>query len=195
MGGRADGDLDLSDWLPFTHRLKQGKGSTYAHAEKIPDPVWSYASWGPAGGHAAQPSHAIVARWQAPADMKIDITGTLFRAAADGDGVYGYLSTPSRGIVDRAQASPKDKGQLLGIQGLDVKAGEEVSFIIHCGESTQYDSFQYLPLIYRKGSLVTDFGRDFCGRDAYPLNRERPQPALAQLAQILLMSNEFHFVD
>ena len=43
--------------------------------------------------------------------------------------------------------------------------------------------------------LLTKADTDFCGPAGWPLNREKPQTPLAQLAQVLLMSNEFQFVD
>ena len=51
------------------------------------------------------------------------------------------------------------------------------------------------PRLETKAALLTDARRDFCGPDHWPVNRARPQGVLAQLAQVLLMSNEFQFVD
>ncbi len=42
---------------------------------------------------------------------------------------------------------------------------------------------------------LTNAKTDFCDKDGWPLNRPKPESPLAQLAQVLLMSNEFQFVD
>ena len=44
-------------------------------------------------------------------------------------------------------------------------------------------------------TLITKSDTDFCGPDAWPLNRTKPQSPLSHLAQVLMMSNEFQFVD
>jgi len=46
-----------------------------------------------------------------------------------------------------------------------------------------------------KTEMLTHARLDFCGKDAWPLNRQRTQSPLTQLAQALMMSNEFMFVD
>ena len=43
--------------------------------------------------------------------------------------------------------------------------------------------------------MLTNLKNDFCDASRWPIGRARPQTALSQLAQVLLMSNEFMFED
>ena len=81
------------------------------------------------------------------------------------------------------------------IEACEVRKGETIFFALGSEGDTNSDSFTWAPQIFRDGELLTDAKRDFCGRDAWPVNRARAQLPLAQLAQVLLMSNEFQFVD
>jgi hypothetical protein len=51
------------------------------------------------------------------------------------------------------------------------------------------------PLVDFLKTLLTEASRDFCGADGWPLSRTKPLAPLEQLAQVLMMSNEFQFID
>jgi hypothetical protein len=83
-----------------------------------------------------------------------------------------------------------------------VEKGETLSFVVECVDgSTDSDSYSWVPRLERvdpvtgQAVLLTKADSDFCGPAGWPLNREKPQTPLSQLAQVLLMSNEFQFVD
>ncbi|MFZ4766358.1 MAG: hypothetical protein ACOYMN_15515, partial [Roseimicrobium sp.] len=63
------------------------------------------------------------------------------------------------------------------------------------------DGFQWKPGIHKldpasgTATLLTQSDKDFSDASHWPPNRPRPQSALSQLTQVLLMSNEFQFVD
>jgi hypothetical protein len=72
--------------------------------------------------------------------------------------------------------------------------------MVHSEGETSYDSFDWQPTIQRLHAdaaheLLTHAKNDFCGPDQWPVARPKPQNALSQLAQVLLISNEFMFVD
>ena len=78
-----------------------------------------------------------------------------------------------------------------------MKAGDilTIAFDAIDGE-TSHDTFHWALAIYEGETRLTDAKADFCGTDGWPLTgRPRPQPALAQLTQVLLMSNAFQFID
>ncbi|HSI64726.1 MAG TPA: hypothetical protein VLE43_16475, partial [Candidatus Saccharimonadia bacterium] len=66
---------------------------------------------------------------------------------------------------------------------------------------TNSDSFDWRPAIYGldaatgKAVLLTKSDDDFNDASHWPPKRPRPQNPLSQLVQVLLMSNEFQFVD
>ena len=77
---------------------------------------------------------------------------------------------------------------------LTMKAGEAVDFVAWCGDSDSFDSFDWtIRIIQTQDSRPIrqwNSERDFSGTRS----GSRISP-MAQLAQVLLMSNEFSFVD
>ncbi len=83
---------------------------------------------------------------------------------------------------------------------VSVKKGDVLTFAVTCNGNSSSDSSHWSPIIERikpdgKMELLTDAKRDFCGADHWPMNRTKPQTPLSQLVQVLLMSNEFQFVE
>jgi len=88
----------------------------------------------------------------------------------------------------------------MAVDKIEVKKGDVLDFAISSENSTDSDSFEWVPEIHLvqpdgKTEMLTHARLDFCGKDAWPLNRQRTQSPLTQLAQALMMSNEFMFVD
>jgi len=78
-----------------------------------------------------------------------------------------------------------------------VKKGDVLSFLVHNEASTDSDSFEWQPRITRADTdeLLTDAKADFCDANRWPFGRAKPQSPLSQLAQVILISNEFMFLD
>jgi hypothetical protein len=190
----AAGKTTFSDWKPFSVLADKHKNPTWSHTGKIPDPQWHYAMWHPNGGHAATGDLAPVLRWTSPFDGVIQIKGILARESDRGNGVRGWIASSQRGVLKEVPVPPASK-RAAEIEACEVRKGDTIFFALGSEGDTNSDSFTWAPQIFRDGELLTDAKRDFCGRDAWPVNRARAQLPLAQLAQVLLMSNEFQFVD
>jgi hypothetical protein len=84
---------------------------------------------------------------------------------------------------------------------IEIQQNETLSFVVEAENGdTNSDSYTWAPRIERineDGSLtpITQADTDFCGPEGWPQNRAKPQSPLSQLAQVLMMSNEFQFVD
>jgi hypothetical protein len=89
----------------------------------------------------------------------------------------------------------------VAIGKLEVRKGEIIDFAVDPENGdTNSDSFDWRPAIHRldadgNATLLTQADKDFNDASHWPPSRLRPQSALAQLAQVLMMSNEFQFVD
>ena len=193
-----DGKPAFSDFQPFENLTERGGGTQkmWSHTGKIPDPTWAYANWANYGGHAGSEEVMVTARWHAPADLRILIDGVLSRGSDQGNGVRGWIHSSRSGILAERLVTPKNKRE--NIQTLtEVKRGDIISFIVSSENDTNSDSFDWQPTISRadNSELLTNAKTDFCGSDRWPLGRQKSQSPLSQLAQVLLMSNEFMFVD
>ncbi len=113
------------------------------------------------------------------------------------NGVRGWLVSDRKGIL----ASWDVRGFKVeaGIEGLTVEQGEILDFVVDANGDYESDNFRWAPSITQMLSreqteqgmepLVWSAADDFTGPQTEPLT------AWERLAQVLLMTNEFAFVD
>ncbi|QDV82748.1 PSD1 and planctomycete cytochrome C domain-containing protein [Planctomycetes bacterium TBK1r] len=169
-------------------------GATWQDQDKLPaTSELGYASIGAENGHPGR-KHAVVRRWTAPASGRVTISGMVGHRNDQGDGVELAIWVGDRRLWRENQKSNNRPFRNLSA---DVAAGETVDFVVSPRASDSFDSF----FLRCQVSLKSDHGEYFEGdskRDfAGPIERgnEEPLSRLAQLAQTLLLSNEFVFVD
>lgn len=195
----ADGKPQFGEFKPFSSLTEKGGGlKTWSHAPKIPDPEWGHSFWSNNGAHAAPKQHMVVARWHVPYDAKIAVDGVLSRSSDRGNGVRAWLWTSRTGVLAEYNATPQNK-KVATQATAEVKRDETLCFIVSSDDSTDSDSFNWEPKISRlengASELLTDFRNDFCDPSRWPFGRGKPQSAISQIAQVLMISNEFMFVD
>lgn len=192
------GAVKVSDFTEFTNFAKYGNGYRWAHSEKIPDPKWHYCFWGSTGGHAGEGDLAPTAQWKSTFDGEIRISGKLKRPNERGNGVHGWVVNSRTGGLFDVHVDAKGVADMV-VQKTMVKKGDIITFAVTSEHETDSDSFEWVPVIERlEGggrALVTNGQTDFCGPDHWPMGRSRPQNSLSQLVQVLMMSNEFQFID
>lgn len=187
-----DGKPQVGEFTPFVHfNAKEKKWSPSA---KIPDPKWSYAFLGEKSGHAGNGAVAPAARWTAPKAMTVRLNGQVKRPSEKGNGARVFLVSSRVGVLKEVLVEPA-KTASVALNGHAVEAGETLTLAVGCEGDTSFDSFEWKASIFDGDTLLTESTRDFCGGDGWPLNRTKPQTPLQQLAQVLMMSNEFQFVD
>ncbi len=156
---------------------------------ELPDPQIGWAMWHANGGHPGNSQHAVVLRWTAPRAMTIKVTGSLHHPSNEGDGVRAFVSSSRSGQV----AAWKARNNRTGTRkdGIAVEAGDTIDFVVDCGENENNDSFSWAPVIEDQSnpSARWSSAQQFRGPAARALD------SWAQLAQVLLLSNEFQFVD
>jgi hypothetical protein len=195
-----DGKPSFAEFQPFAHLTERGGGGQklWSPSEKIPsaDPKWGHAFWANYGGHAAPKDLAVTARWHVPTDMKVSIDAVLSRSSDRGDGVRAWIHNSRTGVVSEYFCTPQNKKVPTQIT-IDVRRGDIVSFLVHNETGTDSDSFDWQPQITRadNGELLTNAKNDFCDANRWPFGRPKAQQPLSQLAQVLMISNEFMFVD
>jgi hypothetical protein len=188
----------LTTFMPLPYYT----GSAWQGGKVVPDPSLGYCLLTAQGGHAGNdPAHAVVRRWTAPRDGQVTLGGTLAHGSANGDGVRGRIVSSRTGEL--ASLTVHNKSAQTQLDGLDVKAGDTIDFIVDCRSSVTSDSFTW-PLTLRMKNLpegiaggedstewnsVTDFAGPATKAPAAPLT------PWEKYAQILLQTNEFVFVD
>ncbi len=196
---------ELTGWQAFEVLKDSHKNGTWSHTGTVPDPKWAYAMLTAAGGHAPADDLVVSRRWTAPKDGTYVIRGTLKRPSSQGNGVRGLIMLNSKKVLLETLAAPapgKPTQPMAIAEGVALKKGDVLDFAVSAENGdTNSDSFEWVPEIQlpvKEGErpvIVTNAKADFCGRNNWPLTRLRPQTPLAQLVQVLLMSNEFMFVE
>jgi hypothetical protein len=157
----------------------------------FPDGELGYVSVTPTGGHPGRSSEFnSIRRWTAPHGGTLVITGELLRPEQKGDGVEGKVVSSRQGVV--AEWTVEQGSQATEARIENVAPGELIDFVVGCRANDAYDSFNWrVTLILENPGerQIWDAERGFHGPAAAPLD------LWAQFIQVLLMSNEFLYVD
>ena len=176
--------------LPFFDGKGWGGGPTW------PDPTLGWARLTAEGGHPGDDlGRAVVRRWTSPIKGTVAVESTLQHDPAVGDGVRGWLSTSRGGILKQAavHAGKAD----FDAEAIEVEPGDAIDFTVDVGGGLNSDQFLWAPKVrvvrVESGAApatgLWDARRDFLGPMPRPLSPRE------LLAQTLLISNEFMFVD
>lgn len=174
-------------------KLPHFTGGAYQGGASLPDAKLGWCILNSQGGHAGNDlSHAVIRRWTAPRDGIVTINGQLNHPTKEGDGVHARIIASKVGVVGEWNASGA-KFETL-VSNVAVKKGETIDFMVDCRTNPSHDSFQWNVNVTLKSgeeSVVYDSVRDFSG----PKTPMKSLSNWEQLAQVLLLGNEFAFVE
>jgi hypothetical protein len=178
--------------------LPHFNGSAWQGGPAWPDAALGWVQLTATGGHAGDDlAHAAVRRWVAPRDMAIRISGTVIHKEAPGDGVAARLLSSRHGTL--GQWNLHNTTAEATVERLEVKQGDTIDFVIDILGTLNNDMFTWAPTITSVdpapagGAQVKwDAADEFGGPSPPPPD---PLGPWAMYAQVLLLSNEFVFVD
>jgi hypothetical protein len=185
----------LRGFQPLAHFT----GSAWQGGPVLPDPKTGWATLNAVGGHPGNDSrHAAVRRWVAPRDGAFSIGGTLTHRSEQGDGVRARILS-SRGGNLGTWVAQKSMQETV-VHRFEARKGDTVDFVVDCRNSPDFDAFEWAPTIVpvAQGADSTENSGGWSARTGF----SGPQNASAKTlspwekyAQVLLLSNEFMFVD
>ncbi|HLJ57740.1 MAG TPA: hypothetical protein VKT77_22075, partial [Chthonomonadaceae bacterium] len=155
------------------------------------------------GAPGSDLQHAAIRRWTAPRDGVVSIAGQIKHVSMNGDGVRARIVSSRSGEVGawRVFYTFAD----ATVASLPVKRGDTVDFVVDCAGDDAEDRFLWSPTVtltsgetaprasrFREAGIKWSALDDFGGP---PEAAARPLTPLEKYAQILLLSNEFAFVD
>ncbi len=159
----------------------------------LPDPLHGWVFLSSSGGHpGTNPNHCAIRRWTAGQDSRVVILGSVNHPSDQGDGVRLTVVGPQREILSELDVHNQQQ-TIPGIT-IEVRQGQYLDFVIDCRDNPAHDSFQTQLTVrqstadgtVRVWNSESDFSTSSGAGSLLPL---------AQLAQTLLMSNEFLFID
>ncbi|MBV8879979.1 MAG: PSD1 domain-containing protein [Planctomycetaceae bacterium] len=174
-------------------------GMAWQGGAKLPDAKLGWVLLTAEGGHpAAATVGAAVRRWTAPHDGAISVSGILGHHQKDGDGVRARIVSSQDGELASWTAHNTDAETKMS--RIEVKKGDTIDFVVDCRGDENSDSFVWAPVIRlveapgnaAGGVQEWSAAAEFRGPQTAP---RRTLSAWERYAQVLLLSNEFMFVD
>lgn len=188
------GSVDASgDRIGSFTALPRFERGSWQGGRKMPDPTIGWASLNRSGGHPGNDAaHCTIRRWTTDVDCRVSIVSQASHGSSHGDGIQARILKSHGGIV--ATANLHDAKMALDVAAVSLQAGESLDFVVDCRADPGFDSFlwqiQMTQTIGNAEPRTWDSEKDF-GRS----QSSRPSGAMAQLAQALMMTNEFVFID
>ena len=195
----------FGEWDEQTGRVKSFTllpyftGSAWQGEEDWPNAQLGWAQLTAEGGHPGNDrKHAVVRRWIAPADGRYDLRSTLIHEPKVGDGIRAFVSHSRLGKL-RSTTLLGSKADLQ-LYAIAFQAGDTLDFIVDIGNGLNSDQFLWSPKITPSVTATTGAGGD-APSDAWDAQKDfsaQPKSQLSaweQLVQVLMLSNEFMFVD
>ena len=187
-----------------------GYGEYDAEAKRVKNfrhlPVFTGMEWGGDGERfpllnndggvaGGDRRHAAIRRWVAPGDGVIAIRGAVMRPREEGKGVHARIVSSRDGELAHAawkhhEEEDSEEAE-MEVEGVKVKQGDTIGFVVHRDKPTIPGEFRWSPLIESPGppARVWDAAVEFRGPPPLPLT------PWEKYAQTLILANEFVYVD
>jgi mono/diheme cytochrome c family protein len=172
--------------------LKHWTGSQWQGGSKLPDANVGWVLLNANGGHPGNDAkHAAVRRWTAPRDGFLSISGRLHHPRKEGDGVHALIISSSRGILGEWTAHNQQVD--TRVRFVRVRKGDTIDFVTECRSNPTHDGFTWT--VRLGAGRRSRGGSGWKSATQFTGPAPRDLTAWERLAQVLLISNEFQFVD
>jgi mono/diheme cytochrome c family protein len=158
----------------------------------FPSPEVSHLVINRGGGHPGMNcQQSSIRRFVVPTSGMLKISGRIVRPAKEGDGIRAVMVSSRSGKIKDWSIPTGDVD--VAVDPLRVERGETIDFVVEPGENDNFDSYQWsiqLELAASESGTVHvhDSAKDYTGPS-------EPLSPWARLTQVLLLSNEFVFID
>ncbi len=187
------GQYDAQAQRVTFHPLPHFTGTVWQGGSQLPDPELGWVSLSSGGGHPGNDlGHAAIRRWLAPRAGTLRISGTLNHPSDQGDGVRGRVVSDRQGLLGEWNVHHGETQ--TSVKPFAVTAGEAIDLLTDCLSGASHDSFAWTFDFRLEGG--GEGGRQ-AWNSATGFRGPRPEPLgrWERLAQVLLMTNEFTFID
>ncbi|MEZ6123163.1 MAG: PSD1 and planctomycete cytochrome C domain-containing protein [Planctomycetaceae bacterium] len=164
----------------------------WSGGKELPDSRLGYCLLNRDGGHPGNDlKMCCVRRWVADRACEVRVTGNLRHPAEQGDGVTALVIANGKNL---ARISVHHGQKPVRTETVSLQAGDTVDLITECNANSSHDTFEWKATLVQMdgGQTIREWktSDDFSG--SAPQSLLTPQE---QLAQALLLTNEFMFVD
>ena len=180
-----------SQRVPQFTPLPHFTGMAWQGGTAWPDTALGWVQLTATGGHPGNDrQHASIRRWTAPAAMTISIQSEVIHEPEAGDGIRALIISSRAGLLKSLNVHHQTTA--INIDSLTVEPGETIDFLVDIGDILNSDQhFWRCNLTSTTAELATTWNSE----TDFPRSATQRLTPLEQLAQVLLCSNEFMFVD
>lgn len=192
FGEFSDTSKRVKTFTPLLHFT----GTAWQGGAKLPDDKLGWVMLSADGGHVGNDlRHAAIRRWTAPTDGTVKIRGQFSHASKEGDGVRGRIVASGKGVV--GEWVVHNTNVTASVDGLVVSKGDTVDFVADMRTGYGFDSFTWAPRVVYTTALAGGARAEWKAKEDFagPKPKFQPLTRLQELAQVMLLSNEFMFVD
>lgn len=184
-GAYNESEKTTTGFTPLPHFT----GQAWQGGPSWPDANLGWAQLTAEGGHPGNDrAHACIRRWTAPRDLTVRVSSTLVNEPAAGDGVRAFIVSSNSGLLQ--QVKNHQQPTELNVETLSVKQGETLDFIVDIDQQLNSDQF-----LWEITLDDTEGDTRWNAKDDFPRDTIQLLTAWEQLAQALLCTNEFMFID
>ena len=188
----------IKNFTPLPHFT----GDSWQGGPQWPDATLGWVRITADGGHAGNDyAHAAIRRWVAPRNCTISISGKVEHDVKEGNGIRARIVSSRSGEL--ATYSLLNQSAETKFEPIGVNAGDTIDFVVDFKGDLNSDQFKWSPTVKctdkakeneKSDALVSEWSakKDFSGPPPVP---PTPLDAWGKYAQVLLLSNEFMFVD
>ena len=191
--GYGEFDPEQQKLISF-QKLPHWTGSQWQGSPAWPDSKLGWVALNESGGHPGNDlKHVAIARWTAPQKMTINCFATLAHERKEGNGVRGNIAV--NGLTKYGPWQVHNSTAETNFENLTCQAGDTLDFIVDINGNLSHDSYRWHPILtaaddtQQTTPLSWNYQQDFGNQ--LPMLRT----PLERLAQILLLTNEFQFID
>jgi hypothetical protein len=194
----------FGEWDEKTGRVKNFTllphftGHAWQGDEDWPNAKLGWAQLTAKGGHPGNNrQHAVVRRWIAPADDRYDLRSTLIHEPKVGDGIRAFVSHSRLGklLGTKLHGSQAD----LSLTSIAFQKGDSLDFIVDIDIGLNSDQFLWSPQLSTTQTIAGSGGdapaEVWDAKKDFPASPKTTLTSWEQLAQVLMLSNEFMFID
>ncbi|MCA9194805.1 MAG: PSD1 domain-containing protein [Planctomycetales bacterium] len=170
-------------------------GDAWQGGVKLPDGKLGWVQLTARGGHPGNDlQHACIRRWIAPRSMTVTVESVAQHEPDVSDGIRLRIISSRHGTLTEEHL--RSSKASMAVERVELQPGDTIDFVVDIIQELNSDQFLWSPVIREQNEIdsqsnLTDWdaSRDFQGPVAQPLSQ------LEQLAQILMLTNEFQFID